>query len=104
MQINAIEQTILSTVHQLPIAKQQEILDFSLFLKSNLDTLADDIKLTENTPFVEVNITENNHNTPASFQSAFRKFLKEVEQEPIDINTSIFDADRETESGRDFQL
>ena len=36
MQMNYIEKSILSTVHSLPLEKQQEILDFSLFLKSNV--------------------------------------------------------------------
>ncbi len=32
----AIEQNILSTVHELPVDKQQQILEFSLFLKQQL--------------------------------------------------------------------
>lgn len=34
MQTNTIEQEILLTVHDLPLDKQQSILDFSLFIKS----------------------------------------------------------------------
>lgn len=88
MQMNTIEQTILSTVHQLPVEKQQEILNFSLFLKSSLKT----------------NFHEVEQKNRSSFQLSFRKFLQEVEQKPMDIDTHIFDKDRETESGRDFQL
>ncbi len=84
MQINSIEQDILCIVHELPIEKQKEILSFSLFLKSTL--------------------TKQTHKEPSAFRTALRQFLKKVEQDPIDIDTSIFDADRETESGRYFQL
>jgi hypothetical protein len=53
---------------------------------------------------VEININQSINKEPFSFQTALRRFIKKVEQDPVDIDTSIFDADRETESGRDFQL
>lgn len=84
MQINSIEQDILCVVHELPIEKQKEILDFSLFLKNTL--------------------TKQIPKESSDFRTALRQFLKKVEQDPIDIDTSLFDADRETESDRDFQL
>ena len=84
MQISTIEENILSTVHNLPIEKQQEILDFSLFLKSKLQT-------------VEL----KNH---SSFSIALHEFLNELKDNPLDIDTAIFDHDMEQESGRDFQL
>ncbi len=84
MQISTIEENILSTVHNLPIEKQQEILDFSLFLKSKLQK------------------TELKHYS--SFSIALHEFLNEVKAEPLAIDTNTFNADREQESGRDFQL
>ncbi|MCK5354384.1 MAG: hypothetical protein KAJ63_04650 [Methyloprofundus sp.] len=84
MQISTIEENILSTVHNLPIEKQQEILDFSLFLKNKLQKA--ELK---------------NH---SSFSIALHEFLNEVKDNPLGIDTAIFDRDREQESGRDFQL
>ena len=84
MQISTIEENILSTVHNLPIEKQQEILDFSLFLKNKLQTAG-----------------LKNH---SSSSIALHEFLNEVKDNPLDIDTAIFDHDREQESGRDFQL
>lgn len=104
MQINAIEQTILSTVHQLPVEKQQEILNFSLFLKNSLKTNFDGLDLSDATSFIEITTNETNHKNQSSFQVSFKKFLKEVEQNPMDIDTHIFDKDREIESGRNFLL
>ncbi len=80
MQMNMIEQAILAAVHELPKQKQQEVLDFSLFIKNNITNQIDE-------------------SASSSFRSVFRRFLKEVEQEPIDIDTAIFDGERETESG-----
>ena len=71
MQISIIEENILSTVHNLPIEKQQEILDFSLFLKNKLQKK--ELK---------------NH---SSFSIALNKFLNEVKENPLDIDTAIFD-------------
>jgi hypothetical protein len=101
MQINSVEQDILYTVHELPIEKQREILDFSLFLKKQVHN---DVKLDSNISTVEITINQQINSEPSSFRTALRQFLKKVEQDPIDIDTSIFDADREAESGRYFQL
>jgi hypothetical protein len=105
MRINSIEQDILYAVHDLPVEKQREILDFSLFLKNTLKKQAnDDVTLADNIPNREITINQPISKEPSSFQTALRQFLKKVEQDPIDIDTRIFDVDRETESGRDFQL
>jgi hypothetical protein len=105
MRINSVEQDILYAVHDLPIEKQREILDFSLFLKNTLKKqVNDDINLDNSVSIVEININQPINKEPSAFQTALRQFLKKVEQDPVDIDTSIFDADRETESGRDFQL
>ncbi len=84
MQISTIEENILSTIHNLPIEKQQEILDFSLFLKSKLR---------------KAELKKH-----SSFSIVLHDFLNEVKAEPLGIDTSIFDTDREQESGRDSQL
>jgi len=36
MQLNTSEQKILSILHSLPAETQQEVLNFSLFLKTNM--------------------------------------------------------------------
>ena len=84
MQMTAIEENILSAVHNLPVEKQQEILNFSLFLNSNMQ--------------------KNSLKIQTPFTTALHDFLSEVKADPLGIDTSIFDADREQESGRDFQL
>ena len=53
---------------------------------------------------LEININQPINKDHSAFQTALRQFIKKVEQAPVDIDTSIFYADRETESGRDFQL
>jgi hypothetical protein len=104
MQINSVEQDILYTVHELPIEKQREILDFSLFLKNTLKKqVHNDVKLDSNISMVEITINQQINNEPSAFRTALRQFLKKVEQEPIDIDTSIFDSDRKNESSRYFQ-
>lgn len=84
MQMTTTEQNILSTVHNLPIEKQQEILDFSLFLKSKLQ--------------------KTELKNLSSFAIALHEFLNEVKENPLDIDTTVFDSDRAQESERDFQL
>jgi hypothetical protein len=84
MQMTFIEKNILSAVHDLPIDKQKEILDFSLFLKSNEQ--------------------RNEEINESSFNIALHDFLNEVKADPLDTDTTIFDCDREKTSGRDFQL
>lgn len=82
--MTTIEENILSTIHNLPVKKQQYIFYFSLFLKNNMQKSA----LKRYSPF----------------SIALHNFLNEVKAEPLGIDTSIFDADREQENGRDFQL
>jgi hypothetical protein len=76
-----------------------------LFLKDTLKKQAnDDVTLVTNESNMEITINQLISEESSSFQTALRQFLKKVEQDPIDIDTRIFDADREKESGRDFQL
>jgi hypothetical protein len=82
---------IFYILYELPIEKQREILDFSLFLKRQVHN---DVKLDSNISIVEITINQQINNEPSSFRTALRQFLKKVEQDPIDIDTSIFDEDR----------
>ncbi|OQX25908.1 MAG: hypothetical protein BWK80_13230 [Desulfobacteraceae bacterium IS3] len=86
MQLNIIEQEILSTVQSLPMEKQQEILNFSLFLKDSMQK------------------NQVDKQNPTAFASALIEFLKEVESEPLDIDISAFDRNRPRESGREIDL
>jgi hypothetical protein len=50
MQTNIIEQEILSTVHTLPVERQQEVLQFSLSLKNKLQESQAKISVKTNIP------------------------------------------------------
>lgn len=50
MQTNFIEQEILSTVHSLPVKKQQEVLQFSLSLRNKLQESQAEISAKINIP------------------------------------------------------
>ncbi len=89
MQINTIEQKILSTVHSLPMERQEEVLNFSLFLKGRMQ-------------FNKQNEMINQNQT--AFVSALKEFLKEVESDPLDMDISVFDRNRPQESGRETAL
>jgi len=84
MQITSIEHDILTTVHRLPIDKQKEILDFSLFLQNRTD------------------IAEKSQ--PSQFSSSLQAFLEEAKATPLHIEMDIFERDKAISSGRDFQI
>lgn len=86
MQMTYIEENILQTVQHLPVEKQQEILDFSLFLKNKIERVS-----------LEKSQKPN-------FSSALHSFLADVKNTPIEIDTQLFDNDRAVISGRDFIL
>ncbi|OQX25012.1 MAG: hypothetical protein BWK80_17915 [Desulfobacteraceae bacterium IS3] len=88
MQLNTIEQEILSVLNSLPAEKQQEILNFSLFLKGRMQS----------------DKQEESVKNPTAFVSALKKFLKEVESDPFEIDTSVFDRNRAQESEREIEL
>jgi hypothetical protein len=90
MNLSAIEQQVVANLHNLPVNKQQSVLEFSLFL---------------------LNSTKNNHSSNdetkqphSSFAVFVKEFLIEAQLEPLDIDTSIFDGDRPQESGREIEL
>ncbi len=82
MQMTYIEENILQTVQHLPVEKQQEILDFSLFLKNKIERVS--LKKSQK----------------PSFSSALHDFLADVKNTPIEIDTQLFDNDRAVISGR----
>jgi len=88
MKLSTIEKQVVANIHGLPLDKQQSVLEFSLFLinKAQKD---------------QENAIEKNS---SSFAVFLKEFLKEVELEPLDIDTSIFDSDRPQDSGREIEL
>jgi hypothetical protein len=82
MQLSEIDRKIIANVHSLPLNEQQAILKYSLLLKENKK------KYVKN---------------KTSFSSKLQAFLKEVELEPLDIDTSIFDDYRKSVTTRDFR-
>jgi len=83
MQLSTIEQQVIANMHGLPLEQQQSILAFSLFLINN----------ASNYP-AKPSEQQNN----ASFAQFLNQFLKEVEEEPLDIDTSLFDKDGDPKS------
>lgn len=88
MKLSAIEKQVVANIHGLPLDKQQSVLEYSLFLINK----------------VQKDKQENTENNSASFAVFLKEFLKEVELEPLDIDTSIFDRDRPQDSGREIEL
>ncbi len=91
MQLTAIEQTIVKHIHGLSFKEQQSLLDFILFLKGNIQHKEN----LQNKPLEE---------KPSPFLVAFNKFLKENQEDPLDIDTSIFDRDRAFVKDREIDL
>lgn len=88
MQLSTIEQQVIANMHGLPPDKQQSILDFSLRV----------INSVQNHPVLQMEAQS------AAFIIALQAFLKEVELEPLEIDTALFDRDRPQESGRPIDL
>jgi hypothetical protein len=88
MKLSAIEKQVVANIHGLPLDKQQSVLDYSLFLINK----------------VQKDKQEDTENNSVSFGVFLKQFLKEVELEPLDIDTSIFDRDRPQDSGREIEL
>jgi len=89
MQLSTIEQQVINNMHGLPLDQQRAILDLSLFL----------INRTPNYPAEQPKQQDD-----VSFSQFLKRFLKEVEEEPLDIDTRLFDQDRPQESGRAIDL
>ncbi|MEI7840962.1 MAG: hypothetical protein WCJ11_10710 [Methylococcaceae bacterium] len=86
MQKSKIENQVMNVMHGLPLEEQQSILEFSLNIKNK-------IKMKK---MVQPKKT--------SFGASLKEFLKEVEDDPIDIDTSIFDDYRKTVTEREIDL
>jgi len=86
MQLTTIEQDILSNVRILPLNEQQ-------------------LLLTSLKEKVQKKSAENNlEKKESAFLIAFKKFLKESQEDPLDIDTSIFDRDRASVKEREIEL
>jgi hypothetical protein len=83
-----IEQTVLENFRELPTDKQQEVLDFIQFLKSQL-SVQKPISISDNQ---EVN----------DFWSALQEFRQRVDLKSIDDD--IFENLRDKSPGRDVNL
>lgn len=86
MQKSKIENQVMNVMHGLPLEEQQSILEFSLNIKNKFK-----MKKMVQPP-------------KKSFGESLKEFLKEVEDDPIDIDTSIFDDYRKTVTEREIDL
>lgn len=77
MQLSEIDRKVVSNLHNLSLDEQKSILELSLILIKNRQKH----KIETSTQ---------------SFAEFLREFRKEVEAEPLDIDTSIFDKDRKS--------
>lgn len=82
MQLSELDKKIINVIHGLPLEEQQSILNFGLGLKNKMKMK----KMVQP--------------KKASFSASLKEFLKEVEDDPIDIDTSIFDDYRKTVTER----
>jgi len=101
MQLSAIEQQVITNMHGLPSEQQQAILAFSLFLINKASSYP--------AKSMDTGLSGKNRRAdlmqPASTAGeALKEFLAKYELDPIDIDTAIFEQDRETETDRDFKL
>ncbi len=79
-----IDRKIVANLHNLSLDERKSLLDYSLFLINQ-----------KNKPKTKPK-TQN-------FAEFLREFRKEVEAEPLDIDTSIFDSYRKSVKTRDFK-
>lgn len=79
-----IDKKIVANLHNLSLDERKSLLDYSLLLINQ-----------KKKPKIKPK-TQN-------FAEFLRAFRKEVEAEPLDIDTSIFDSYRKSVKGRDFK-
>ncbi len=82
MKLSAIEKQVVANMHNLPLEKQQVILELSAFL-------------------IQKKKTEKKAQNFAEFLEQFRQ---EIETEQLDIDTSIFERDRHSYTDREIEL
>jgi ATP phosphoribosyltransferase len=85
MKLSTIEKQVVANMHNLPLDKQQVVLELSSFLIQKK----------------KAKKTEKNNQTFAEFLTQFRQ---EIEAEQLDIDTSIFDRDRHSYIDREIEL
>lgn len=85
MQLSEIDRKLIANVHSLPLKEQQALLEYSLLLKN---------KIKKN------KLVKKNK---SSFGVKLKEFLKKYENDPIDIDTSIFDSYRKSVTERGFR-
>ena len=83
MQLSELDKKVIGNLHSLPLKEQQAILEYTQILKNR--------------------INKKNTDNQTSFGIKLKEFLKEVESDPIDIDTSIFDDYRKSVTDRDFK-
>jgi pyruvate-formate lyase-activating enzyme len=77
MQLSEIDRKVVSNLHNLTLDEQKSILELSLML-------------------IKKRQQHKSEKSTQSFVEFLREFRKEVEAEPLDIDTSIFDKDRKS--------
>jgi hypothetical protein len=113
MQLSEIDRKIIANVHSLPLDEQQAILKYTLLLKENRknkyvkNKTSFSSKLQAFLKEVELEPldidTSNSLAEASSAGEALKAFLKKYEADPIDIDTSIFDSYRKSVKDRDFR-
>jgi hypothetical protein len=83
MQLSELDKKIINVMHGLPLEEQQFILEFGLNIKNKF-------KMKKMRQFKKT-----------SFGTSLKEFLKKYENDPIDIDTSIFDDYRKTVTERE---
>ncbi len=86
MRLTAIEQTIVNNLRALPLSEQQLL----------LTSLKEKVQ--------KKSAEKLNHFQQETAGSALKEFLKKYENDPVDIDTSIFDRDRAFVKEREIDL
>lgn len=85
MKLSAIEKQVVANMHNLPLDKQQVILELSAF-------------------FIQKKKAKKTEKINQSFAEFLTQFRQEIEAEQLDIDTSIFDRDRHSYTDREIEL
>ncbi len=99
-----LESKLAREIHYLPIDVMEAMLQLALSIKKT--SLPDVIDQSDDfSGFIE-NASPADARTVASPSAgaALKNFLKKYESNPVDIDTSVFEQDRATDTDRDFRL
>jgi hypothetical protein len=83
MKLSEIDRKIIANVHSLPLPEQQALLEYSNLLKNK--------------------VTQTNSENKTDFGVKLKEFLAKYEDDPIDIDTTIFDSYRKSVTDRGFK-